>query len=266
MVSIGWDGRHFKWEAQSTVSDLLFKGDNQTVELIHGHGVQEECDRLLSFITSQLSPAQICEYAQLEEHILTGLGPRGYSKQSPECELRFIERTEQVCRYGIFLSRNNQRTPLESFVIEAGEGCTDAIIEEIQTGLNEGDASVYNIRNVEQFMEQLSSWVHEYIQENEWEPEEPVEYEVTLALDDSMESILWEVKASGSEELKRGVIYYDLRALPNVGLREAIHEVREIFELEVVRELGEVSNLEDVMKRQIPEMVRLLRECELKGY
>ncbi|MGY5851982.1 MAG: hypothetical protein RTU92_00275, partial [Candidatus Thorarchaeota archaeon] len=44
-VSIVWDGRYFKWQAQSTVSSLFFKGDDQTVELEHGHSAQEECKR-----------------------------------------------------------------------------------------------------------------------------------------------------------------------------------------------------------------------------
>ncbi len=260
IISIGWDGRHFKWQAESTVSSLSFKGHNQTVELVHGRSAQEECNRLLNIITSQIPPAQIHEYSELEEHIIMGLKDRGYSKNSPACELRVIEQSDEVFRYGIFLTENSQRTPLESFGIEAGEGCIDAIMEEITTGLTEGDASAYNIRNVEHFMEHLFFWVLEHIQEVEWDAEEPVEYEVTLTLDDGMQSILWKAEVSGSEEHKRGAIYYDPRALPGVGIREAIREMQEIFEREVVGELGEVSNLDDVMKQQIPEMIRSLLE------
>ncbi|TFG30351.1 anti-sigma factor [Candidatus Thorarchaeota archaeon] len=256
-ISIGWDGKHFKWQAESTVSSLSFKGHDQTVELVHGLGAQEECDRLLNIITSQIPPAQIHEYSELEEQVIMGLRDRGYSKKSPVCELRIIERTEQVFRYGVFLVADSQSRPLESFAIEAGEGCTDTILEGITTGLNEGDASVYNIRNVEQFIEQLSSWVYEYIQEIEWESEEPSEYEVTLTLDDDKESIRWEVEPDGH---KGGVLYDDFKILLYAGLREAIHQVREIFELDIVSQLGVVSNLEDVLTQQIPEMVRRIRQ------
>ena len=261
MISIGWDGRYFKWQAHSTVSGLPLKCGNQTVEHVHGHGAQKECERLLNSITSQIPLAQIHEYSRLEEQIIIGLKDRGYSKTSPACELRVIEQSDEVFRYGIFLTESSQGTPLESFTIEAGDPSDpEVVLEVIAAGFNEEDASAYNIRNVKQFMEQLSLWVHEHVPVVDWESEEPVEYEVTLALDDSMESILWEAERDGLGELKRGAIYYDPGALPDAGIRETIREVREIFELEVVGELGEVSNLEDVMKRQIPELVRSLRE------
>lgn len=257
-ISIVWDGKYFTWQAQSTVTGLPFKGDNQTVELVHGHSAQEECERLLGHITYQIPLAQIHEYSELEEQIVMGLKDRVYSKTSPVCELRVIELSAEVFRYGIFLPESSQRTPLESFTIEAGEGCTDEIMEEIAAGLDEGKMSAYNIRNAEQFMEQLSLWVHGHIQDSEWESEEPAEYEVTLTLDDSMEFILWEAKEQGSKEPKSGILYDDLKTLLNRGLREANHDLRELFECDVVRAVGVVVNLENVMKQQIPELVRIL--------
>jgi len=263
-VSIEWDDRHFKWQARSQLTGLFFSGGNQTVKLIHGHGAQEECDRLLNIITSKIPPAQIHEYSELEQHVLLGLKNRGYSKKSPACELRFIEQSDDVCRYGIFLSESSQRTPLESFSIEAGyPSDPEVVLEVIAAGLTEGTMSVYNVRNVEEFMEQLSLWVNEHVLEAEWESEGPVEYEVTITLDDSMQSILWEAK---SDRHKSGVLYDDLKILLHAGLREAIHQVREIFKLDVIPQLGVVSNLEDVLKKQIPEMVRSLRERRNSGH
>jgi hypothetical protein len=261
MVSINWDGKYFKWQARSQLTGLSFSGDNQIVELVHGHSAQEESKRLLNTITSQIPQAQIHEYSELAERILTALKSLGYSKKSPACELRFIERSDHICRCGIFLTEGNQRAPLESFSIEAsGVSDPNALLEEIMMGLGEGAASAYNIRNVENFMEQLSSWVNEHVLEAEWKSEESVEYEVTLSIDDGKQSIRWEVEASGPKESKSGVLYDDLKVLLHAGLRDAICEVRETFELDVAPQLGVVSNLENILKKQIPEMVRSLRE------
>ena len=259
MVSIEWDDPYFKWHGQSTVSGFFFRGNNQIIELVHGHGAQEECERLLNIITSQISSARIFEYTELEERVLIGLKDRGYSKSSPACELRFIEQSESICRYGVFLVNGSQREPLLAYSIEAGVGCADAILEVIATGFNEGEISACNIRNVEGFMKQISSWVNGHVQDIEWTSEEPVEYEVTLSIDDTERSIIWEAEVSGTEESKTGVLYDDPKILLHGGIRAAVREVREIFEIDIVSELGVVSNFDEVMKEQIPEVVRSLR-------
>jgi hypothetical protein len=260
MVFIEWDGRYFKWRAQSTISALFFRGDDQIIELVHGHGAQEECKRLLNIITSQIPPARIIEYSELEERVLTGLKNRGYSKSSPKCEFRFIEVTDSICRYGVFLVDGSQSVPFLSYPIEAGEMNVDSLLEGMVMELNEGKASAYNIRNVERFIERLSSWVNEHVQDMEWTSEEPVEYEVTLSIDDRKCAIIWEAEVYGTEESKSGVVYDDHKVLMNAGIRKAIREVREIFELDVVPILGIASNLDDVMKYQIPAMVKSIRE------
>ncbi|MGY5852862.1 MAG: hypothetical protein RTU92_04775, partial [Candidatus Thorarchaeota archaeon] len=219
-----------------------------------------ECKRLLDIITSQIPSSRIVEYAEFSEQVLSGLKNRGYAKTSPECELRFIVQSESVCRYGVFLADESQREPfLEYSIATTGAGCTDAILEEITTKLNEGEVSAYNIRNTERFIEQISSWVNEYVQEMGEISEEPEEYEVTLSIDDKGEAIIWKAEVYGAEGSKTGFLYDDLKVLRDAGIREATREVREIFELDVVSQLGVVSNLDDVMKQQIPEMVRSIR-------
>ena len=65
---------------------------------------------------------------------------------------------------------------------------------------------VYNIGNADDFIEQISSWVNEHIQDIERESKEPVEYKVTLTLDDKMESILWLAETHRPGESKSGVL------------------------------------------------------------
>jgi hypothetical protein len=168
IVSVDWDGNFFKWQAQSTVSALFFKGNHQIIELTHGHGAQEECERLLSIITSQISVAYILNYPELKEHVLAGLRNRGYSKSSPVCELRIIEQSASTCRFGVFLCEGSQRTPFLEYTIEAIRGVkSDALLEEIMVGLEEGDMSAYNIRNTEVFFQKISAWVDKHISSNQ---------------------------------------------------------------------------------------------------
>jgi len=258
VVSIGWDDSYFKWYAQSTASGLFFRGNDQVIELVHGHGAQEECERLLKVITSQIPSARIFEYTELEERVLTGLKNRGYSKSSPACELRFIEQSESICRYGVFLVDGGE--PIITFSIEAtGPMCADAILDGIVMGLADGDMSGYNIRNTEVFLEKMSLWVSANVQEIEEQSEEPEEWTVYLSIDINEAAIIWEAEVDESELSKRGVLYDDLKILLHGGIRAAVREVRETFEVDIVSELGVVSNLDEVMKELIPEVVRSLR-------
>nr|KXH77720.1 MAG: hypothetical protein AM324_03330 [Candidatus Thorarchaeota archaeon SMTZ1-83] len=99
----------------------------------------------------------------------------------------------------------------------------------------------------------------EHIQEMEETYEEPMKYEVTLSIDDKGHAIIWKAEAYGDERSRTGVLYDDLKVLLNAGIREAIREVREIFELDVAFQLGVVSNHDDVMRQQIPETIRGIR-------
>jgi hypothetical protein len=125
---------------------------------------REECERLLSIITSKIPSSRIVEYPELRERVYRVLKNMGYSKASPPCELRIIEQSESIFRYGVFLVEGFQMRPLLEYSIRsAGVESVDAILEEIMAGLNEGEASVYNIRNFERFTEQFSSWLREHI-------------------------------------------------------------------------------------------------------
>ena len=260
MVSIAWDESHFKWQAQSTISGFYFRGNHQTIELVHGHGAQDECERLLNIITSQISSSRIVEYTELKEQMLAGLKDCGYSKSSPACEFRVIEQSESIFQYGIFLREGSQRNPFLAYTVETtGEIDPDAVLEEIMRSLEEGELSVYNIKNAESFLKKLSSWVSEHISVVEEYSEEPEEYEVTLSVGDKGDAIIWKAEVHGAEESKTGVLYDDLKVLLHAGIREVIREVREIFELDAVTQIGVVANLDDVMKQQIPDMIRHIR-------
>ncbi len=264
MVSIAWDGLYFRWQAQSTISDLHFGGNHQTIELVYGHGAQEECERFLNTITSQISPVYIVEYSELRKQVLAGLRDCGYSKSSPACEFRVIEQSESVFQYGIFLREGSQRNPFLAYTVEStGEIDSDAIIDEITKDLEEGELSTYNIKNTEAFLKKISSWANEHISVIEEDSEEPVEYEVTLSIGDEGDAIIWKAEVCGTEACKTGVLYDDLKVLLHAGIRDVIREVREIFELDVVSQLGVITNLDDVMKRQIPVMITSIREGKI---
>jgi hypothetical protein len=72
-------------------------------------------------------------------------------------------------------------------------------------------------------------------------------------------SIIWEAEVYGTEKHMSGVLLYDLKAFLQTGIRKAISDVRDIFKLDVVPQLGTVSNLDEVMKQQVPKAVRKLQ-------
>ena len=129
--------------------------------------------------------------------------------------------------------------------------------------LEEGELSTYNIKNAASFLKKLCSWVDEHISVIEENSEEPVEYEVMLSIGDKGDAIIWKAEVHGAEESKTGVLYDDLKVLLHAGIREVIREVREIFELDVVSQLGVITNLDEVVKRQIPGIIRSIREGKI---
>jgi hypothetical protein len=261
MVSIEWDDPYyFRWQAQSTTTSLLFSGKNQTIELVQGHGAQEECERILNIITSQIPSARIEKYTDLKEQVLAGLKNQGYSKTSPECELRFIEQSETVCRYGVFLRDGSRREPLFSSTIDAKDaGNADAIIDEIDRGLLSEDLSGYNIRNVEPFLEKISSWVNESFPGIDEESEEQEEWTVTLSADVETGEILWAAEYGTGEMRMTGVMYTDPKELQGLGQEMASENLKDIFECEVIPQLKVITNLDEVLEEQIPDVVRSIR-------
>ena len=80
-----------------------------------------------------------------------------------------------------------------------------------------------------------------------------------LSIDINETAIIWEAEVEGPGQSRRGVLYDDPKILLNAGIRVAVSEVREIFEIDIVSELGIVSNIDEVMKEQIPDVVKSLR-------
>ncbi|TFG26402.1 hypothetical protein EU528_14440 [Candidatus Thorarchaeota archaeon] len=177
------------------------------------------------------------------------------------CEFRFIEQSESICQYGVFLVEDTQREPVLAYNIDAtGPMSADAVLEGIVMGLAEGDMSAYNIHNTEVFLEKISLWVSENVQKIEEQSEEPEEWTVVLSVDIKDRAIIWEAEVDGPKLSKSGILYDDPKILLHGGIRMAVREVRKAFELDIVSELGVVSNLDEVMKEQIPNVVRSLRE------
>ena len=162
-ISIEWEDHYFKWTAKSLVSGLFFRGNLQKIELSHGQGIEGECNRILEVITSQIPEEQIQQYAGLREQVLLGLENQGYSEKSPECELRVITTSENHFEYGVFLAVGLQRQPLSVSNIELDDPMNpDWIIEDLSNGVNEGGLSIYNIVNLNEFLDKLIDWVNEH--------------------------------------------------------------------------------------------------------
>ncbi len=255
-ISITWDGRHLKWEAQSTVSGLKFMGGTHTVELVHGTSAREECERILDSITSLIPEDEIERYPELEEEVMFSLRSLGYSKSSPPCELRIIESTESVFSYGVYLRRGNSGEALATFIIDAV--CSlhpDSIIEMVDLG-------PFNIRNKRSFMRRLTSWVNRNVpsEEEGEEGEEVDEWEVTLFINTGSCAVHWEATEGNSKEYRSGLLYDDPKVLLDGIVEEAEKVVRVAFEGDVVSELKHISNLEEVLEEQVPVIIQELRQ------
>ena len=164
VISITWDENHLRWEAQSTLSGLKFKGGSHTVKLVHGTNAYEECERVIASITSLIPEEHISDYSDFEEKVLSGLRTLGYSKSSPPCHLHIIESSSSVFSYGVYLVGKSLREPLVRFTIEAESGYSpDTSIEMMEINLLEGELSHFNIRNIKSFMKRYTTWVNKNV-------------------------------------------------------------------------------------------------------
>ncbi len=267
-IDITWDGRSYlKWTAQSTESGLFFTGGGRrTIKLVHGRGVDEECGRMLESITSSIPEEDIANYSELEEWVKSGLRKLGYSGSSPPCDLRVLESTMEVFRYGVYLTGDNDSTPLETGFIQVTCGTTpDAILENMDNGLSDGDLSHYSIRNETSFKKKLATWVQKYVPvtAEDWSKEEDAEqekeWEISLYVTTGMREVSWEATQKDNDEYMEGNLNVDEKILVYGDIEEAELEVREAFEDEVVPELVNVTNLEEVLEKQVPAVVREIR-------
>jgi len=258
--SIDWDEQHFKWKAHSTVSGFLFDDTEHYIELVPTHDVQKECERLLTVITSRIPITHIADYSNLKEQILSGLRKRGYSKTSPTCELRFIERTETMCRYGVYLIDGSLNEPLFTGDIDATEARDANIVNfVIEQGFASDEMSVYNITNKVGFLKKIHAWVNEHVLDADEYSEGPPEWIVTLTENVETGEIHWVAEQNTGDSRQSGTMFLGPKELRVLGHESASDEVQHIFENEVVPQLGVVSNLDDVIEEQIPAVVRRIR-------
>jgi len=263
-IDITWDGRSYlKWKAQSTVSGLFFTKGRRTIKLVHGNSLEKESKRMMNTITSKIPQERIADYSKLQERVMAGLRKLGYSRSSPPCELRVLESTEEVFRYGVYLIGDPDKTPLETYVVQAKCGNTpEAIVESMEIGLSEGNLSHYFIRNTTSFKKKLAMWVSRNVPVIDWaeEDEEPEEeWEVTLFVTTGTREVSWEATQNNSDEYQGGVLNADKKVLVDGDIEDAEQEVRGVLEEEVVPELVCVTNLNDVLQTQVPEVVREIR-------
>ncbi|OLS22954.1 MAG: hypothetical protein ThorAB25_25020, partial [Candidatus Thorarchaeota archaeon AB_25] len=174
IVEISWeDDTHLKWNAQSTVSELFFRGDRHTIELTHGRGAEEECERILGIITSDISQEQIANYSKLKGNLLSDLTDKGYTKSSPPCELRVIESTNARLSFGVYSVEGSRVEPYLRFTVNATDDeSPDALINGFDEHISEGELSHYFIRNKDAFMEKVQAWAIRYMQVEEETVEE----------------------------------------------------------------------------------------------
>lgn len=109
-------------------------------------------------------------------------------------------------------------------------------------------------------MKTFTEWVSQYVPVRESEAEEPEEWAVTLSVDKKKHEIHW--TAELNDRHKTGIFYYDMKILRDYTIERAQQEVTEIFERDVVSEIGCISNLDDVIKVQIPEVIQELCQWE----
>lgn len=227
----------------------------EETELSHGRGVEKECDRLLGIITSQIPDTQIQDYTGLKELILSGLESRGYLEESPECELRTISQSESHFEYGIFLDAESRNPLFSDSIMITGPMNSDAVIDGMSAGLREGNLNIYNIINVDGFLAELADWLREYIPSPDEESVKLGGWTVTLSLDVESEEIEW-VARQGMSESRRGVMYTSPEEFRQLGQEAACEEVRRLFGAEVIPILLEITNLDELLEEQIPDIVQ----------
>ncbi|MFW9886710.1 MAG: hypothetical protein ACFFER_00910 [Candidatus Thorarchaeota archaeon] len=263
-VEITWEGSSYlRWSAWSTVSGLPFTGSNHTIALLHGCSIDEEYGRIMGTITSEISEKRIANRPELEAGLRSGLKNIGYSRVSPPCEIRVIESTKTAFIFGVYPVEAFQREPLMRLSIDAtGKESPNSLIEMIEAAMSDGDMSYYSIRNKESFMKKLTTWVNRYVPVKEDTIQEPEEWEVTLSANMKKHEINWEAKQYLIKAHRTGLLYDDKKILLKRDIRGAIKYVREIVEGDLIPELGRISNLEEVLNIQVPEVIRELRRIE----
>lgn len=265
MVDIVWDSEaHVKWSAQSTVSGLFFEGSQHMIELSHGRGAKEECTRIMGIITANIPREYMTNVSNVEEKLLSGLRNLGYSETSPICELRILELSKKKCMYGVFPVDRTRREPFLTFTIEITDAASsDAIIEAIEVGLSEGEMGIYSIRNTGSFLNTITSWLKSLTLNMEDGSEELGKWTVTLSVDKERRAVLWEAEQYETKMFRTGLLYDDTKVLIGAEIRVAEREVRETFEADIVPELLNISNVSEVLKKQIPEVIQELRQLPL---
>ncbi|MGY5858235.1 MAG: hypothetical protein RTU63_02615, partial [Candidatus Thorarchaeota archaeon] len=257
LVSVGWEDQYFEWTAQSLVSGLPFRGNNQKVELTHGRGKEKECEHLMEVISSQIPREKIQHYSKVREQVLSELEDRGYAETSPECQFKIISQSESEFVYGLFLSAGLQNKPLCQYSIGVDEPViAEAIIDGISEDLTEGELSSYNIVSVEWFLVELASWLEKHVLSPEDGDESPEAWTLTLSVNVVNEGIEWNARQGTSGQCKSGAMWPSHDEIRQLGLEAACEEVIELFELEVIPHLQEIDNLDEVVKEQIPDVVR----------
>ena len=88
--------------------------------------------------------------------------------------------------------------------------------------------------------------------------EEPVEWTVILSEDVGTGEIHW--TAEHGELHRAGVMYMNPEELRGLGQEAACEDVRGVFEIEVVKEVQVITNLDEMLEEQIPEIIRSIRE------
>jgi len=263
-VDISWDGSSYlRWSAQSTASGLSFAGGVQAIELLHGSGADEEHRRIMDIIKAAIPEQRITNYSELEARVLSGLKSLGYSRSSPPCEIRVIESTKTVFSFGVYPVGRSSGRPLVRFVINAtGKDSPDSLIEMIAEDLADGDMSHYSIRNRKSFMRRFTTWVNRYVPTVEVTNGEPDEWMVTLSVNLKNHEIHWEAEQCMNEIHQTGLLYDDKKVLLSGSIRDAIKEVRETIQGDVVPMLEHISNLDEVLNVQVPAVIRELRQGE----
>ena len=260
---------YVRWRAQSTVSGLFLTETPQTIELAHGHGAKKECQRILSIITSRIPKSAIQEYDALREHVLSELKRNGYSKtRSPPCEIRLSEVSETSVTYSVFPVELGVGESLLSRTIDL-ESEKDArdVIDMIQESLTEGEMSRISIRNRQQFIREVTSWLgraRTHLRDDDEEVSEgPVKWTVTLYVQD--QAIHWESRETDGTGTVSGLLYDDPKNLFGGGVQQAVRRVREAVELGTIAPFQTIDNLDDVLRKQVPDVVRDIRRAHEQG-
>jgi hypothetical protein len=266
-VEVSWRNRvHFEWKARSAVSGLYLSGGPRTIrlELGTGHIAREECARILNLIASEVPDNRVENLSQVEETVLSGLRVRGYSsKSSPLFELRVVESTRSVFRFGVYPEGVSADESSVDITIKAESGeSVEEVLSEMDFVFEEGDLSQYNFRNKESFWKKLTVWVNRNIPDVEWTEgvEKPKQWEVTLSVDVKKNQVYWTAEDYTNDESKRELLYDDPKILLDSSVEKVEQELRETIEDDVIPKLVHISNLKDVLDKQVPEVIRELRE------